>query len=167
MEKKKKRHPLTINSEEVRARALVIIECLPLDPVHEVIIREKKRDRSGAQNNLYWKWLSIIGRDLGETEDDLHYRYKKKFLVGIYERDDEDYRAMIQAVRAVHTQGMKTEAVAMQKQIVAMTSTTTASVDQFTEYLNKIELDVAPLGIRLPNRDDLFYEAMGIKQPPL
>jgi hypothetical protein len=164
---KKKRPPITISTEEIRARALVIIECLPLTPVHEVIIREKKRDRSSAQNSLLWVWYGVISKDLGETEDDLHYRYKKKFLVAIYERDDDDYRAMIQAVREVYTEGKKTQARAMEKQIVKLTSTTTASVEQFTEYLNKIEQDVAPLGIRLPNRDDLYFEAMGIRKGKL
>jgi hypothetical protein len=72
---------IVIISEEHRNRALEIIKALPLDPKHEVAIREKVKNRSLDQSALYWKWLTVIGNDLGESKEDVHERYKDKFLV--------------------------------------------------------------------------------------
>lgn len=141
---------IIISSEELRDRAVAIIAALPLTPVHEVVIRDHKKDRSTEQNSLYWRWLTVIGNALGESKEDVHERYKGKFLTHIYERDDIDYANMIQSLRLIYSQGMKVEAVALRKQIVALTSTTTATVPQMTEYLESIERDVSSLGIRLP-----------------
>jgi hypothetical protein len=141
---------IVIISEEHRNRVLAIIKALPLDPKHEVAIREKVKDRSADQNALYWKWLTVIGNDLGESKEDVHERYKDKFLVHIYERDNPDYAEMVQALRAIWSQGMKAEAVSLRKKIVALTSTTTATVKQMTEYMTEIERDAAKLAIKLP-----------------
>jgi hypothetical protein len=141
---------IIIVSEEHRKRALTILEHLPLAPVHEVVIREHVKDRSAEQNALYWKWLTVIGNELGESKEDLHERYKDKFLVNIYERDNPDYAEMIQSLRNVWRNDMKAEAVNLRKKIVALTSTTTATVKQMTEYMTCIEHDAAGLAIRLP-----------------
>lgn len=141
---------IVINSEEVRNRALTIIKGLPLSPVVEVIIREYKKDRSLEQNALYWKWLTIIGADLGESKEDLHERYKGKFLVHIFERDDPDYAEMVHTLRNLYEQGFKTESVYLHKKIVSLTSTTAATVKQMSEYMDNIEHNAADMGISLP-----------------
>ena len=150
------KHKLVINSEGVRNRAVEIIKSIPYSTsvVHEVIIKEHKRDRSAEQNQTYWLWLTVIGAFLGETKDQLHEIYKDRFLVQIFERDDPDYAEMIQSLRSIYRQGMKVEALALRKRIVALTSTTTATVAQFTELLNDIEKDAIALGIRLPSLDE-------------
>jgi hypothetical protein len=145
---------IAITSEELRARALTIIKGLPLSPVYEIDIREHKKDRSVEQNALYWKWLTVIGNDLGETKEDLHERYKDKFLVHIYERDDPDYGAMVQTLRRIYKQGMKEQSISLHKQIVSLTSTSTATVKQMSEYMEAIEHDAASLAIRLPHPED-------------
>ena len=152
--------PLVIRSKEVAARAAAIISNLDHDDLHEVIIRPYKKDRSVAQNSLLWKWTTVIAEEMGETKEDVHERNKERFLVPIYERDDADYAAMIEAVRSVHRQGMKADAEAMRKQIVKLTSTTTASVKQFTEFLTEIERDAMKYAIRLPHPDDIYELAM-------
>lgn len=145
---------IIILSEEYRNRVMMIIKALPLAPVHEVIIQEHGKDRSKEQNALYWKWLTIIGNELGETKEDIHERYKDKFLVNIYERDNPEYAEMIQALRTVWQQGMKKEAVSLRQKIVALTSTTTATVKQMSEYMENIERDAADLAIMLPHPED-------------
>jgi hypothetical protein len=145
---------IIITSEEVRKRVLLIIESLPLEVAHEIEIREYKKDRSKDQNALYWKWLTVIGNELGETKEDVHERYKDKFLVHIYERDCPDYADMIQGLRAVWRHGMEKEALSLKKRVVELTSTSTATVKQMTEYLDSIEHDAASLAIRLPHPDD-------------
>lgn len=145
---------LTIISLEVKNRAVEIIKGLPLDVVHEVVIREHKKDRSAEQNALYWQWLTIIGNELGESKEDVHERYKDGFLVHIYERDNPEYAEMVQALREVWKHGMRTEAVSLRKKIVALTSTTTATVKQMGEYMTEIERHAASLAIRLPQPEE-------------
>jgi len=143
-----------IRSEEHRQGAIEAIRSLELDPVHELVIRPYHKDRSAEQNSLYWKWLTVIGDHLGEPKDALHETYKDRWLVSIYERDNPDYAEMIQALRAVWHKGMKTEAVNLRKKVVAMTSTTTATVKQMNEYMTSIERHAAELGVRLPFPED-------------
>lgn len=149
------KHRITCITPEHRNRALAIIGTMPIDPAHEVIIREAKRDRSADQNALYWQWLTIIGSELGMTKDELHEQCKARHLVPIFTRDNEDYAAMVAAVQAVRSQGMVSEADALWSQVVRMTSTTDCNVRQMTEYLNEIKREAAGLGIRLPHPEDL------------
>lgn len=145
---------IIISSEELRRRAITIIESLPLDPISEVVIRGHKKDRSALQNSYYWLILTVIGNALGESKEDIHERYKDKYLVNIFERDDPDYAAMVQSLREVWKQGMKKEAVSLRKSIVSFTSTTTANVAQMNEYLHCIEMSAAELAIKLPFPED-------------
>ena len=144
-----------ISSEELRNRAIQIVKSLPIDVVHEVVVREHKKDRSAQQNSLYWSWLTIIGNALGESKEAMAKLYKDRFLVQIYERDCPDYAEMIQSLRNVYKKGMQVEAVALRKRIVALTSTTTATVAQMSEYMENISHSAAELAIRLPIPEDL------------
>ncbi|MBV6766993.1 hypothetical protein, partial [Acinetobacter baumannii] len=49
-----------------------------------VRINQKEDDRSAAQNRLYWAWLEQIKQKTGNSKDDLHLLFKKKFLARIY-----------------------------------------------------------------------------------
>ena len=156
-----KSHKLIINSAEVKTRALYLIGNLDIEKPREVIIREHKADRSAAQNSTYWLFLTHIGDELGETKGDLHERYKGKFLVPIYERDDPEYAEMIAALRTLYRED-KTMAELLHKKIVKLTSTTKASVKQFCEYLTDIERDANGMNIFLPRNDD-YMLALGVK----
>jgi len=145
---------IAITSNEHRKRAITIIESLPLDLPHEIVIRERKKDRSLEQNALMWKWYTIIAGELGETKEAIHEHYKAKYLVNIYERDNQDYAEMIRSLRMVWRSGMKKEAVDLKSKVVGLTSTSTATVKQMTEYLDCIEHDSAGMGIRLPMPED-------------
>lgn len=139
-----------IVGELQRRTAADYLAAVPLLPLHEVIIREVKKGRSLDANALMWQWLTVIGNELGESKELVHERYKDKFLVQIYERDNPEYAEMIHALRSVWQQGMKTEAVSLRKKIVALTSTTTATTHQMSEYMSAIEHDAAGLSIMLP-----------------
>jgi hypothetical protein len=157
-------HTYVIRDFDTREEAALIVRTLSLSPVHEVTIRPYKRDRSAAQNALYWMWLTIIGQERGETKDDMHYEYKERFLVHIFERDDPEYAEMIEAVREVHRAGMKPEAKLLARQIVQLTSTTKANTHQFTEYLTDIERDAQKMNIRLPHPAERYRLAMGQRE---
>jgi hypothetical protein len=90
-------------------------------------LKIKRKFRSMSQNNLYWKWLEIIGDDLGYTSEDLHSTFKAMFLT--------DNTREIPIVR----------------------STTALDTKQFTIYLNKIEeLCKEKFNMVLPHPDDLY-----------
>jgi hypothetical protein len=42
------------------------------DGVYAVTVKEYKSKRSLEQNALYWKWISIIGNDLGYHKNEMH-----------------------------------------------------------------------------------------------
>ena len=122
-----------------------------------VEIRPETRDRSKAQNRLYWKWLHEIHRKTGNDEDQLHFEFKKKFLIGILKRDDKDYADMCLAISALkQSESEQYEAIA--NGVIRETSTTRMNTAQFTEYLNLIEaFALKEFGLVLPVPDDLKY----------
>jgi len=139
---------------------MLFLEAQPEKPILEVIVKEHKKDRSVAQNRLMWNWITIIANELGMTKEDVHEDFKKRLLVPIYERDDDGYAEMINAIRKIYSDGFKSEALKMHNHIVKLTSTTAATVKEFSEYLNEIEKDSIEKGIILPHPEDMYAEAM-------
>lgn len=122
-----------------------------------VLIAPQEKDRSKAQNRLYWKWLHEIHRKTGNDEDQLHFEFKKKFLIGILKRDDDEYAAMCLAISALK-QSESEQYDAIANGVIRETSTTRMNTAQFTEYLNLIEaFALKEFGLVLPVPDDLKY----------
>ncbi|WP_109439834.1 recombination protein NinB [Acinetobacter haemolyticus] len=122
-----------------------------------VEIKPEAKDRSKAQNRLYWKWLHEIHRKTGNDEDQLHFEFKKKFLIGILKRDDDEYAAMCLAISALK-QSESEQYRAIADGVIRETSTTRMNTSQFTTYLNLIEaFAVKEFGIMLPIPDDLKF----------
>lgn len=149
-----------LKEERHRQTAEGYLKDVPLQPVHEVIIKPHKVDRSSAQNRLLWKWCTEIGDQTGEIKEEVNDRYKQKFLVHIFERDNDGFAEMLQAVRQVHKWGEVVLAKVMEREILKLTSTRNANVDQFREYLNSLEIDARSSGLTLSNPDDLYSYAM-------
>ena len=122
-----------------------------------VEIRPESKDRSKAQNRLYWKWLHEIHKKTGNDEDQLHFEFKKKFLIGILKRDDDEYAAMCLAITALkQSESEQFEAIA--NGVIRETSTTRMNTNQFTTYLQLIEaFALKEFGMVLPVPDDLKY----------
>ncbi|MEQ1411543.1 recombination protein NinB [Acinetobacter indicus] len=122
-----------------------------------VMIDQKQDDRSTAQNRLYWMWLGQIERKTGQDKDSLHYEFKKKFLIYIYRRDDQDFAEMCDAIARVR-QSEPDEYETIGKQVIRLCSTTKLSVKQMTEYLNYVhDFAVVRLGVHLTVPDDLKW----------
>ena len=126
-------------------------------------IDQKQEDRSKAQNRLYWKWLSQWAKHQGTDKDSEHLFFKKQFLARIYHRDDVgQYRKTFAAVKV-----LKEQQHPMYQQVAdglnELISTTDASVDQFTEYLNDIHAFCLKHGKYLSTPDDLMF-AMEMNQ---
>lgn len=126
------------------------------DQVHQVDIKPYKPVLSANQRRLYWLWIEHIMNHTGYTKEELHLRYKKDYLVNIFERDDQDYAKMIESVRVVHRKGMRGHAKHLADMIVKMTSIMDATTAQMTEYLNLIQQEcIDRLQLQLPIPGDI------------
>jgi len=122
-----------------------------------VVIDRKQDDRSAAQNRLYWKWIGEIRKKTGQDEDSLHYEFKKKFLIYIYRRDDQQFAEMCHAIAKVK-QSEPDEYKAIGEQVIRLCSTTKATVKQMTEYLGYVhDFAVTQLHVHLTVPDDLKW----------
>ena len=122
-----------------------------------VRIDQKQDDRSTAQNRLYWMWLGQIEKKNGTHKDQLHFEFKKKFLVFIYRRDDQEFAETCKAI-AMLKQNECEEYRVIAEQVIRLCSTTKLSVKQMTEYLNCVhDFTVTQLGIHLTVPDDLKW----------
>lgn len=122
-----------------------------------VVIDQKQDDRSTAQNRLYWMWLTQWSKRQGTDKDTEHLFFKKQFLARIYHRDDVgQYRNTFAAVKV-----LKDQKHPMYQQVAdglnELITTTDASVEQFTEYLNDIHAFCNKHGCWLNTPDDLKF----------
>ena len=122
-----------------------------------VRIDQRREDRSKAQNRLYWKFLTQWAKHQGTDKDSEHLFFKKQFLARIYHRDDVgQYRKTFAAVKV-----LKEQQHPMYQQVAdglnELITTTDASVDQFTEYLNDIHAFCLKHGKYLSTPDDLMW----------
>lgn len=122
-----------------------------------VRIDQKQDDRSTAQNRLYWMWLGQIEKKNGTHKDQLHFEFKKRFLIFIYRRDDQEFAETCKAI-AMLKQNEREEYRVIAEQVIRLCSTTKLSVKQMTEYLDCVhDFTVTQLGIHLTVPDDLKY----------
>jgi hypothetical protein len=159
-----KQKTFILRDEKVIAHLIAFINAQPKEPVIEVVVREHKKKREVIQNSLYWRWITHACEELGMLKEDLHVDLKKRLLVPIYERDDEEYCDMILALRKLYTDGYKEDSQKLFDQVVKLTSTTSATVKQFAEYLREFERDMAGNGIVLPHKEDEYYDSLMIKR---
>lgn len=122
-----------------------------------VRINQKQDDRSAAQNRLYWMWLGQIEKKNGTHRDQSHFEFKKKFIVFIYRRDDQEFAETCRAI-AILKQNECEEYRVIAEQVIRLCSTTKLSVKQMTEYLNCVhDFTVTQLNVFLTVPDDLKW----------
>ena len=63
-------------------KSLMNIEFNP-DKLMELTIKPFKKNRSIAQNALYWKWMMICADELGYTKDGMHQTFMRELLAPI------------------------------------------------------------------------------------
>src|ERR1019366_2306172 len=79
----------------------------------EIVIDQPHHPRSHSQNAYYWAYLTIIAKETGDNENDLHEYFKRKLLPPVF--------------KTIRGEEMKLPA-----------STTDLDKLGFTEYLDKI-----------------------------
>ena len=73
----------TITNIAQAARVAEFIRTLNVESQGWEVTIEKLRDkRTDRQRRLYWKWIGIIGAEIGYDKDDLHDALREKFYRG-------------------------------------------------------------------------------------
>lgn len=136
----------TISNEQARERACEVINSIPIDPLHEVVIKEKKANRSLAQNSLLHRWMSEVSQQIMATHGKFyspeHWKwYFKDMFLG-------------------------NESIAFKnKTITQLKSTSKLKVGPFAEFLTTIDrYCITEMGICLSQPEDIYQEAMGRKK---
>lgn len=73
------RQPYIVRSVEQRDAIAALVGKLDPEKVWAVTVEPYKKKRSLNQNALYWRWVSIIARETGNSHDDVHEALKAKF----------------------------------------------------------------------------------------
>jgi hypothetical protein len=140
---------ITIKSNTQKSTAITEIKKLPLEPLHEVVIRKAAEDITARQRRLYWLWQTEIAKCNGTDSEWEHREYKKKYLITIYRRDDPDFESMLQAINNVLKEGHRTDFQRLKEYVLEKTSIMDASKEQMSEYLKLIQVDATMAGVRL------------------
>ena len=134
-----------------------------------VRITTKQDDRSVAQNRLYFMWLDQIAKKTGNSKNDLHYTYKKKFLAAIYvtnrQETAEKHKALLSFKNVKqHFGGLERQKLDADYELLVDTfirdhiKSREATVKEFTQYLDKINIHAhRNLGVMLTIPDDLSW----------
>lgn len=144
---------------------LELMASLKIGGTYKAVFTKPKGDqRRVAQNRLMWRWLTDmqntqVNEFAGTTKEDWHLKMKRKFLINIYERDDSSYADMVESLRDVYRAGLKKEFEVLLNGIADKTSTTEATVTQFTEYLECIERYAHSCGISLKTDLEMYNKA--------
>lgn len=160
---------IVIKSQDDRRKAFDAIKSIRSEPVMVVTIAEYKKDRSAAQNSLYWAWLTdcqntTCNEQAGRTKDEWHDEFKEKSLLNIYIRDNVNGTA--ETMAALYEVKLNCDVdvySSMRNFVIKNISTTDANVTQFTEYLTDIERFCQTVGIQLRTDSDMYRQAMGKK----
>lgn len=99
---------------------------------YAISVSEWKDSRSLNQNALYWKWLQIIGDDLGYHKDELHEEFIEAFS-DIYTIKGLDGKPKQKRVR-----------------------TSKMNVQQMSTYMDRIQQFAAEQNITLPQPEPEF-----------
>lgn len=104
----------------------------------QIEIKPYRKQRTLSQNALYWKWLEIIGADLGYDRDEIHDILREKFLPVSCET-----------------------ILGVTRRRLTSTSHPDFTTAMMSEYMAAIERFCATdLDIYLPHPDDEYHEKM-------
>lgn len=125
-----------INIHNEQSYAVAIQQLSGIDPTKgwTFELKRKVKGRTNAQNNLFWQWMSIAGKETGYFKDEFSLLMKEKFLIP----------------ETVEKYGMKAE---------RYKSTADMGTKELADFMKLIDMFCArDLGIVLPHPSDLHHE---------
>lgn len=138
-----------LTNRDVLANAIRHLSEIEPDGKTVVSIREYKPSRSLEQNAMYWgAWLPYLVGQTGYTVEELHNRFKRTFMLHIYlqEQANARQREWVELYTIIKRDGTPQ----MVDRALATISTTWATVEQFSDYLQRIEHFCYGKGYALP-----------------
>ena len=131
---------MIISTEADKDRAVKHIKALNMGKPWSMEVKPYKKNRSLAQNKLFWKYMGIIGNEIGYDPQDCHDVICQKLL------------------------GTEHKTV-MGEAIIVIKGTKNLKVKEFAHFIEAIiRFAITDLGINLPTSDDLYFESQGIKR---
>jgi len=133
-----------INHKVIKALATDILSLEPNEdnPIIATL-QEFKNGRSVGQNALLFGVIyTQYMKHSGYTIEQIHKRYKRKFAVPIFVRDDPGYASMFMAVKSLEGENK----VILSREIIRLTSTRNFKVKQMSEYIDNVVKDLAENG---------------------
>lgn len=121
-----------------------------------ITVTEKDEDYTSKQRRLYFMWIGQYAKHFGEEKDDAHLFIKRKFLIGIYRRDDAGYASMCDAI-AMLKDSEPEQHRAIGEHVIKLTSITKASKAQMTELLDDFFRFAVSKGLVMKCPDDLKF----------
>lgn len=73
------REPYIIRSVEQRDAIAALVGKLDPEKVWSITVEPYRKKRTNSQGALYFKWVGIIARETGNSQDDVHEALKAKF----------------------------------------------------------------------------------------
>ena len=113
--------------------------------------------RRDAQNKLAQRWFTDIARHFGDvTHEDVRADCKLRFGVPIMRRDSEPFRASYDPIMKHQTYEAKVAAI----KAWDLPVTRLMGVKQMTEFMDAVQREFLPQGVRLTDPEALKYEVM-------
>lgn len=122
---------LTIHNEQSYAVAIQLVTGIDPTKGWTLELKRKVKGRTNPQNNLYWQWCTIAGKEVGYFKDEMSLEFKKKFLIPEIVESHE-----MKVKRYKSTKGMTTKELA--------------------DFMKQIDIFCArDLGVVLPHPEDM------------
>ena len=113
--------------------------------------------RRDAQNKLAQRWFTDIARHFGDvTHEDVRADCKLRFGVPIMRRDSEPFKASYDPIMKHQTYEAKVAAI----KAWDLPVTRLMGVKQMTEFMDAVQREFLPQGVRLTDPEALKYEVM-------
>ncbi len=158
---------ITVQStQDINIVSNVISSMLNNDNKLTVTVKKYDETISDKQRRIYWKWVSIIGDEIGNTKHEQHLELKHEFLLGIFLRNPDKHPIVNNGWEDLQLfkQIAPDRCEGLHQSVMANVSIMDASVTEMREYLTEIDALARWQGINLPRNDDGYYEAMGVKR---
>lgn len=150
---------IEISNNHARDNAInLLVDCDIKDKL-VFTLKKEQLTRSSKQLKFYWMLLTdiqntTINEHSGTTKEEWDLYFKRTFLIPLFERDNDDWIATMQALRHLWKVNGRQETETIFKTILTRTHFKDANVKQGSEYLTSIMTWCYERGIKHRHPDD-------------
>lgn len=143
-----------LHSDNIKKNAYTALHPLPVDGSCEIIMRDVSKDKTRKQlGALFGLWVEYEAARSGESEDEIHHEWKRKFLARIYiiepvNSEQEQWIELFAIYQGGNTQKFDKH--------VTRLSLSWANLKQTSTYMKKIEQHYQAIGMPLPIPDQYW-----------